>query len=131
MEMKVRVNGRTPSVSRCFKLFKQFKPPRFRQELRKTRSSLDFERLLHKEPVDDRIMPKLRYRRNNAHGKFFVGPTPGVNAGAEGDAANSRSRIELGKERQRSLATFQRYRIVVDAVNRQEVRHRLDTLSRQ
>src|SRR5215475_8397221 len=87
--------------------------------------------LLLKEAVDDRVMPEFRYRRHDAHGKLFVGPAPGVNAGAQGDAADSRSRIEFGEQRQRSLATFERHRVVVDAVDRQKVGHRFYARSRQ
>lgn len=54
-----------------FQTIQAVQPPPLRQELRKTRSNLDPECLLHKEPVDDRVVPKFRYRRNNAHGKLF------------------------------------------------------------
>src|ERR1043166_984672 len=87
--------------------------------------------LLHKEAVDDRVVPKFCYWRNDADGELFVGPAPGVNAGAERNAANFRSRIEFGEKRQRSLATIESHRVVVDAVNGQEVGHRLYARTRQ
>src|SRR6185436_2145251 len=77
--------------------------------------------LFLEESIHDRVTPEFGHGRNYTVGKFFVGPTPGMNAGAERYRRDLWRRVEPGEERQGSLAALQRHRVVVDAVDRKKV----------
>src|ERR1051325_5325118 len=68
-----------------------------------------------KEAVHDRVVPEFCDCWRDALRQLRARPAPGMNAGAEGDGRDLRRRIELGEERQRSLAALERDRVVVDA----------------
>src|SRR5918999_1161521 len=78
---------------------------------------------MQKEAAHDCFMPESCHNGNDPAGKFVICPSPGMDSSAERNWPDLWGRNELREERQRSFAAFQCYRVVVDAVDREKIRH--------